>query len=43
MPDLMLVTTLRAWFDHPQRHAPVWYRVKDDSVVGADVVTRPRR
>ncbi|MEU6744066.1 AraC family transcriptional regulator [Streptosporangium sandarakinum] len=33
--DLMLVTTLRAWFDRPQRHAPVWYRVKDDSVVGA--------
>lgn len=32
--DLMLVTTLRAWFDRPQRHAPVWYRVKDDSVVG---------
>ncbi|MFI6799534.1 cupin domain-containing protein [Streptosporangium canum] len=23
--DLMLVTTLRAWFDRPQRHAPVWY------------------
>ncbi|MFG1707041.1 AraC family transcriptional regulator [Nonomuraea sp. M3C6] len=32
--DLMLVATLRAWFDRPERHAPVWYRVKDDSVVG---------
>ncbi|GAA3231741.1 AraC family transcriptional regulator [Nonomuraea helvata] len=32
--DLMLVATLRAWFDRTQRHAPVWYRVKDDSVVG---------
>ncbi|WP_372454941.1 cupin domain-containing protein [Nonomuraea guangzhouensis] len=26
--DLMLVTTLRAWFDRPQRHAPVWYRTR---------------
>lgn len=32
--DLLLVTALRAWFDRAQTHAPVWYRVKDDSIVG---------
>jgi AraC-like DNA-binding protein len=32
--DLMLVSALRAWFDRPHTHAPVWYRVKDDAVVG---------
>ncbi|MEU2826387.1 AraC family transcriptional regulator [Streptomyces sp. HNA39] len=31
--DLMLVSTLRAWFDRPQNHAPAWYRPTDDSVV----------
>ncbi|MFB7586043.1 AraC family transcriptional regulator [Streptomyces sp. NPDC056169] len=33
--DLMLVSTLRAWFDRPKNHAPVWYRPTDDSVVAS--------
>lgn len=33
--DLMLVSTLRAWFDSPQNHAPAWYRTTDDSVVAS--------
>ncbi|WP_405181568.1 AraC family transcriptional regulator [Nocardia sp. NBC_01377] len=32
--DLMLTSTLRAWFDRPQRHAPGWYRTGDDTIVG---------
>lgn len=31
--DLLLVSTLRAWFDRPRAHAPVWYRPTDDTVV----------
>ncbi|WP_055557034.1 cupin domain-containing protein, partial [Streptomyces kanamyceticus] len=31
--DLLLVATLRAWFDRPRSHAPAWYRATDDSVV----------
>ncbi|MGW8698994.1 cupin domain-containing protein [Streptomyces eurythermus] len=31
--DLLLVSTLRAWFDRPRNHAPAWYRATDDSVV----------
>ncbi|MFF7655712.1 cupin domain-containing protein [Streptomyces sp. NPDC007983] len=33
--DLLLVSTLRAWFDRPQNHAPVWYRTTDDSIVAS--------
>lgn len=33
--DLLLVSTLRAWFDRPQNHAPAWYRTMDDSVVAS--------
>ncbi|HEV7976249.1 AraC family transcriptional regulator [Amycolatopsis sp.] len=32
--DLILISTLRAWFDRPQSRAPVWYRELDDAVVG---------
>lgn len=32
--DLMLVSTLRGWFDRPQASAPHWYRRVDDSPVG---------
>ncbi|MFE9724229.1 cupin domain-containing protein [Streptomyces sp. NPDC005794] len=31
--DLVLVATLRVWFDRPQSRAPAWYRPGDDSVV----------
>lgn len=31
--DLLLVATLRVWFDRPQSHAPAWYRPADESVV----------
>lgn len=31
--DLMLVSTLRGWFDRPQARAPHWYRRLDDSPV----------
>lgn len=31
--DLILVSTLRAWFDRPRNHAPAWYRATDESVV----------
>ncbi len=31
--DLILVSTLRAWFDRPRNHAPAWYRPTDDSAV----------
>ncbi|MET9971214.1 AraC family transcriptional regulator [Streptomyces sp. NPDC006356] len=33
--DLLLVSTLRAWFDRPQNRAPAWYRTTDDSVVAS--------
>ncbi|MGA5198495.1 AraC family transcriptional regulator [Streptomyces exfoliatus] len=33
--DLILVSTLRAWFDRPKNHAPAWYRPTDDSVVAS--------
>nr|WP_131741595.1 AraC family transcriptional regulator [Actinomadura roseirufa] len=33
--DLMLVSTLRAWFDGRDAGAPAWYRVRDDSLTGA--------
>lgn len=32
--DLMLVSTLRSWFDRPEAHAPAWYRAMDDPIVG---------
>lgn len=32
--DLALITTLRAWFDRLQAHAPGWYRAQGDPVVG---------
>jgi AraC-like DNA-binding protein len=32
--DLMLISTLRCWFDRPEAHAPVWYRAMEDPVVG---------
>lgn len=31
--DLVLVSTLRAWFDHPQNNHATWYRATGDSVV----------
>ncbi|KUL55335.1 AraC family transcriptional regulator [Streptomyces sp. NRRL F-4489] len=33
--DLLLVSTLRAWFDRPHHQAPAWYRTGDDPVVAA--------
>ena len=32
--DLVLVSTLRAWFDRPDAMPPGWYRAQSDSVVG---------
>ena len=32
--DLALITTLRAWFDRPESHAPGWYQAQSDPVVG---------
>src|SRR5690606_24406473 len=32
--DLALITTVRAWFDRQQEHAPGWYRAQHDPVVG---------
>lgn len=32
--DLMLITTLRAWFSRPEAAAPGWYRAQGDPVVG---------
>ncbi|MFG3252005.1 AraC family transcriptional regulator [Streptomyces sp. NPDC048172] len=32
--DLLLVTSLREWFDTPGAHAPAWYRAHSDPVVG---------
>lgn len=31
--DLMLVSTLRDWFDQAETHTPAWYRAMDDHVV----------
>jgi AraC-like DNA-binding protein len=32
--DLMLISTLRSWFDQPGAHTPAWYRAMDDPVAG---------
>lgn len=32
--DLLLISTLRGWFDRPGTPAPLWYRAADDPVVG---------
>ncbi|MBB1252029.1 AraC family transcriptional regulator [Streptomyces alkaliterrae] len=32
--DLVLIATLRAWFDRPEAAAPAWYRAQGDPVVG---------
>ncbi|MFE5858632.1 AraC family transcriptional regulator [Streptomyces sp. NPDC056500] len=32
--DLLLVTTLRDWFDRPEAKAPAWYRAYGDPTVG---------
>ncbi|MFF3787499.1 AraC family transcriptional regulator [Streptomyces sp. NPDC001933] len=32
--DLMLLSTLRIWFDQSEAHAPTWYRAMDDPAVG---------
>ncbi|MCX4869590.1 AraC family transcriptional regulator [Streptomyces sp. NBC_00825] len=32
--DLMLLSTLRTWFDQSEAHAPPWYRAMKDPVVG---------
>lgn len=32
--DLLLVTTLRTWFDRPHNATPAWYRAHTDRVVG---------
>ncbi|TDB79829.1 AraC family transcriptional regulator [Micromonospora sp. KC721] len=31
--DLLLVSTLRAWIDHPQNDRAAWYRTTSDSIV----------
>ncbi|MFG2331005.1 AraC family transcriptional regulator [Streptomyces sp. NPDC048604] len=31
--DLMLLSTLRTWFDQSEAHAPAWYRAMDDPAV----------
>ncbi|EFL27862.1 AraC family transcriptional regulator [Streptomyces himastatinicus ATCC 53653] len=31
--DLMLLSTLRTWFDQSEAHAPPWYRAMDDPAV----------
>lgn len=33
--DLLLVSTLREWLDHPDSQAPGWYRAHGDPLVGA--------
>ena len=35
MLDLLLISTLRAWFSRPEGQAPAWYRAQRDPVVGA--------
>ena len=32
--DLLLITTLRAWFARPDAQAPAWYRAYGDPIVG---------
>ncbi|MGD6755165.1 AraC family transcriptional regulator [Streptomyces sp. BH105] len=32
--DLLLITSLRAWFSRPEADAPAWYRAMGDPVVG---------
>jgi AraC-like DNA-binding protein len=32
--DLLLLTTLREWFDRPEAKAPSWYRALGDPIVG---------
>jgi AraC-like DNA-binding protein len=32
--DLLLITTLRAWFSRPDAQAPAWYRAYGDPIVG---------
>ncbi|MEU3522411.1 AraC family transcriptional regulator [Streptomyces sp. NPDC038707] len=32
--DLLLLSTLRSWFDRSAAHAPPWYRALDDPAVG---------
>jgi AraC-like DNA-binding protein len=32
--DLLLIATLRAWFDRPDGEAPAWYRAQSDPLVG---------
>lgn len=32
--DLLLLTTLREWFDHPETEAPSWYEALSDPIVG---------
>ena len=32
--DLVLITTLRAWFSRPDAEAPAWYRAYGDPIVG---------
>lgn len=32
--DLLLITTLRAWFSRPEAAAPAWYRAYGDPIVG---------
>lgn len=32
--DLLLVTSMRDWFELPHAHAPAWYRAYQDPVVG---------
>jgi len=35
MLDLLMISTLRAWFSRPEGQAPAWYRAQRDPVVGA--------
>jgi transcriptional regulator GlxA family with amidase domain len=32
--NLMLLSTLRTWFDQSEAHAPPWFRAWEDPVVG---------
>lgn len=32
--DVLLIATLRAWFDRPGAEAPAWYRAQADPIVG---------
>jgi AraC-like DNA-binding protein len=35
--DLLLITTLRTWFNRPEANAPAWYRSHGDPIVGPAV------